>query len=234
MKNIDTILFDFDGTIMDTNDMIIKSWQYTFEQLRGKKAEESVLLATFGEPLKMTMHHFFGGDADEVEKNVEIYRSYQKEHFLDLIQLFPGVYEMLEELRKKGFRMALVTSRLKPTTYQGLDKFGIEKFFDVIITADDVTKHKPDPQPIDIALKNLESSREQAVMVGDTKQDILCAKNAGVPAVLVNWSAAIPKGTASGEYVPDYCLETPGQLIDLISTINDQRKAETSGEPHEK
>ncbi len=56
-----------------------------------------------------------------------------------------------------------------------------------------MTKHKPDPQPIDIALKNLESSREQAVMVGDTKQDILCAKNAGVPAVLVNWSAAIPK-----------------------------------------
>ncbi len=81
MKNIDTILFDFDGTIMDTNDMIIKSWQYTFEQLRGKKAEESVLLATFGEPLKMTMHHFFGGDADEVEKKWKFTEAIRKSIF---------------------------------------------------------------------------------------------------------------------------------------------------------
>ena len=95
--------------------------------------------------------------------------------------------------------MALVTSRLKPTTYQGLDIFGIEKFFDVIITADDVTKHKPDPQPIDIALKNLESSREQAVMVGDTKQDILCAKNAGVPA------GELERGYSKGNCVGRVC-----------------------------
>ena len=230
MNNIDTILFDFDGTIMDTNDMIIKSWQHTFRTLRGEEAEESVLLATFGEPLKVTMYNFFGGDADEVEKNVEIYRSYQKERYLDLIQLFPGVYAMLEQLKKADFRMALVTSRLKPTTYQGLDKFGIEKFFDVIITADDVTRHKPDPQPVDIALERLGASKEQAVMIGDTKQDILCAKNAGVLAVLVNWSAAIPKGTAAGEYVPDYCLETPGQMIDLVSAINDERGVKTCRE----
>ncbi len=68
MKKIDTVLLDFDGTIMDTNEMIIKSWQHTFQQLRGETVEESVLLATFGEPLKMTMHNFFGGDQEEVEK----------------------------------------------------------------------------------------------------------------------------------------------------------------------
>ena len=70
MKKIDTVLLDFDGTIMDTNEMIIKSWQHTFQQLRGETVEESVLLATFGEPLKMTMHNFFGGDQEEVERSV--------------------------------------------------------------------------------------------------------------------------------------------------------------------
>ncbi len=222
MKKIDTVLLDFDGTIMDTNEMIIRSWQHTFQQLRGETVEESVLLATFGEPLKMTMHNFFGGDQEEVERNVEIYRSYQTERYLDLIRLFPGVDRMLESLREADFRTALVTSRLKPTTFQGLRKFGIEKYFDVIITADDVTKHKPDPQPAEAALKQLGSSAEQAIMIGDTKQDILCAKNADILSVLVDWSMAIPQGTATGNYVPDYRLQTPEQLIDLISTINDE------------
>ncbi len=220
-KIIDTILFDFDGTLMDTNDVILKSWQFTFEQIRGERADDAVLLATFGEPLELTMHNFFGGTPEDVERNIEIYRSYQREHYLDLIDLFPGVYEMLEKVKAAGFRTALVTSRMKLTAYEGLKKYGIEKFFDYILTADDVTKHKPDPQPALTALKKLGSSPERAVMLGDTKQDILCAKNAGIVSVLVDWSMAIPKGTASGDYIPDYCLDEPGHLLKLISSINE-------------
>ena len=235
MKKIDTILLDFDGTIMDTNDMIIKSWQHTFQVIRGKKADESVILATFGEPLKQTMRDFFGGDPEEVEKNVEIYRSYQTKRYLDLIHLFPGTREMLKSLSEAGFRMALVTSRLKPTTFQGLKKFDIEKYFDVIVTADDVTRHKPDPQPAETALKELGASAEEAVMIGDTKQDILCAKNAGIISILVDWSMAIPKGTASGSFIPDYRLQSPGELIHLISSINEERKkSANSGIPENK
>lgn len=222
-RKIDTILFDFDGTLMDTNDIILESWQYTFERLRGCRTDEKTLLATFGEPLKMTMYNFFGGSEEDVERNVEIYRSYQRDHFLNLICLFPGVYEMLQEVRKAGFKAALVTSRLKPTTYQGIEKFGIRDFFDVIVTADDVTRHKPDPEPVLITLKKLGAHPENAMMIGDTKQDILCAKNAGVTSVLVEWSMAIPKGSACGDYIPDYCLESPQELLRLISSINERR-----------
>ena len=130
MQKIDTVLFDFDGTVMDTNDVILKSWQHAFRQILGKTADEARLLKTFGEPLKMTMKNFFGGDEEQVERNVEIYRSYQRDHYLDLISLFPGVREMLEEVKSACFKTALVTSRLKPTTYDGLPKFGIEAFFD--------------------------------------------------------------------------------------------------------
>lgn len=85
-----------------------------------------------------------------------------------------------------------------------------------------MTKHKPDPQPAEAALKQLGSSAEQAIMIGDTKQDILCAKmRISCPFSWI-WSMAIPQGTATGNYVPDYRLQTPEQLIDLISTINDE------------
>lgn len=223
MQKIDTVLFDFDGTVMDTNDVILKSWQHAFRQILGKTADEARLLKTFGEPLKMTMKNFFGGDEEQVERNVEIYRSYQRDHYLDLISLFPGVREMLEEVKSAGFKTALVTSRLKPTTYDGLRKFAIEAFFDCIITADDVTKHKPDPQPVFRALESLGSAAGSALMLGDTRQDILAAKNAGVASVLVEWSMALPKETAVGELEPSYFLGSPRELINLISTINDAR-----------
>ena len=223
MQKIDTVLFDFDGTVMDTNDVILKSWQHAFRQILGKTADEARLLKTFGEPLKMTMKNFFGGDEEQVERNVEIYRSYQRDHYLDLISLFPGVREMLEEVKSAGFKTALVTSRLKPTTYDGLRKFGIEAFFDCIITADDVTKHKPDPQPVFRALEALGSAAGSALMLGDTRQDILAAKNAGVASVLVEWSMALPKETAVGELEPSYFPGSPRELINLISTINDAR-----------
>ena len=223
MRKIGTVLFDFDGTVMDTNDVILKSWQHAFRQILGKTADEGRLLKTFGEPLKMTMKNFFGGDEEQVERNVEIYRSYQRDHYLDLISLFPGVREMLEEVKSAGFKTALVTSRLKPTTYDGLRKFGIEAFFDCIITADDVTKHKPDPQPVFRALEALGSAAGSALMLGDTRQDILAAKNAGVASVLVEWSMALPKETAVGELEPSYFLGSPRELINLISTINDAR-----------
>ena len=116
-----------------------------------------------------------------------------------------------------------MTSRLKPTTYDGLRKFAIEAFFDCIITADDVTKHKPDPQPVFRALESLGSAAGSALMLGDTRQDILAAKNAGVASVLVEWSMALPKETAVGELEPSYFLGSPRELINLISTINDAR-----------
>ncbi len=220
-RKIDTVLFDFDGTVMDTNEIILRSWEYTFERLRGEKPDRKMLLATFGEPLKMTMRDFFGGDEAEVERNIEIYRSYQRDHYLDHISLFPGIYEMLAAVKSAGFRTALVTSRLRPTTYDGVKKFDIGRFFDHIITADDVTRHKPDPQPARKALECLNSSAEAAVMLGDTKQDVLCAKNAGIISILVGWSMALPGEKATGILKPDYILDRPENLLSLIGSVKE-------------
>ncbi len=214
MKKTDTVLFDFDGTLMDTNDMILGSWQHTFRTLAGHEADEAMLVRTFGEPLGDTMKKFFPDVP--AEKSLDIYRSYQKENFCDMIKLFPGMEELLEELKQKGYKLGLVTSRLYNTTMQGLEHFGIKDHFDAILTADDTPLHKPDPAPINLTLEKLGSEPEDSVMVGDTMFDILCARNAGVMSVLVSWSLALGDRTDFGEDAPDHIITSPKQIFDII------------------
>ncbi len=219
-KNV--ILFDLDGTVMDSNGIILRSWQHTFRTILGHEGDAKEILATFGEPLKETMRKFFGGNDEDVLRNVDIYRSYQKEHMDEEIELFPGVYDMLAAAKDAGYRMAIVTSRLSLSAHDAIKSFGIGDFFEYILTGDDVTKHKPDPEPILITLENMGADPGQAVMVGDTKMDILCAKNAGTVSVLVDWSAAIPSGEAKDDYIPDYILRKPEDLLSLMKKINEE------------
>lgn len=217
MRHIDTILFDFDGTVMDTNDIIIQSWQHTYRSLRGAEEDVDRILKTFGEPLEYSMEHLF--PEVPLEESLEIYRSYQRDNFLTGIHLFPGIRELLDELQAREYRMALVTSRLQHTTWQALEHFDLTKYFSYVVTADDVTRHKPDPQSIDIALEKLGSDPADSAMIGDTLFDILCAKNAGVLAVLVSWSLKLRgmkiEDFAPGEE-PDHILQTPARLLELI------------------
>lgn len=214
---IDTVLFDFDGTIMDTNEVIIQSWQETFRRLEGRETDRETLLKTFGEPLEGTMRDFFPNVP--LEEGLEIYRGYQRDNYLPNIRLFPGIRELLDELMQRQVKMALVTSRLRHTTDQALEAFDLGKYFGYVVTADDVTRHKPDPQSVEIALEKIGSAPEHAIQIGDTKHDIQCAHNAGVPAVLVSWSQALAKELKEGfpaEYTPDVIIDRPDQILELL------------------
>lgn len=216
MGSIDTVLFDFDGTIMDTNDVILMSWQHTFRTLENREEKVEKLVKTFGEPLETTMRRFF--PQIPIEESIETYRSFHRDNFGELIHLFPGMRELLSELKGQGYNLGLVTSRLWQTTLQGLEKYDIREFFDAVVTAEDTTHHKPDPEPVQIGLEKLGAEPEHAIMLGDTLFDILCAKNAGVRSVLVSWSLAL-KGESReslGRNAPDYVIDRPEQLLELL------------------
>ncbi len=214
--NIDTVLFDFDGTVMNTNDVILQSWQHTFRTLRGREEDPEVLLKTFGEPLETTMKKFF--PEIPVEESIKVYRSFHYDNFGDLISVFPGMDDLIAEVKRRGYRLGLVTSRLYNTTMQGLEKYGLKEYFDVIVTANDTTKHKPDPEPVNITLEKLGAKPENSIMLGDTLFDLLCAKNAGIRSVLVSWSLALSGKTKEdlGDAAPDYILEKPEDLLEII------------------
>lgn len=214
---IDTILFDFDGTLMDTNHIIIESWQHTFRTIEGREESLDRLIPTFGEPLEQTMKTFFPDMP--VEESIEVYRSFQRDHFTGYIELFPGTKEMLRKVKDAGFKTAVVTSRLIGTTMEALEKFGIVEYFDVVITPHDTTKHKPDPEPALVALEKLGSKPENAAFIGDTYFDIGCANNAGVKAILVGWSFALQGAQAHEEYAADAVIDKWSELLSLISEL---------------
>jgi len=214
MTKINTVLFDFDGTIMDTNSVIMQSWQHTFRTVEGKERPEEDIIGTFGEPLYVTMEKLL--PQISVEEGAEIYRSFHHDNFIDLIDIFPGILELLEGLKARGYKTGIVTSRLRHTTEIGLNKYDMEQYFDVIVTCDDTDKHKPDPEPVNIALERLGSKPEEAIMVGDSMFDILCAKNAGVKAALVSWALAVSEEDKNGENAPNYIIEKAEDLLDLL------------------
>lgn len=214
MGKYTTVLFDFDGTVMDTNNVIIQSWQHTFRRIEGREHSVDEIVRTFGEPLEITMARMF--PEHSTEETIEIYRSYHRDHFEKLISVFPGMKELLDELSRRKFRMGLVTSRLTHTTFQGLRAFDLEPYFDCIVTADDCTRHKPDPQPVQKALEKLGSKPTEAVMLGDSLFDIRCAHNAGADAILVGWALAVGQEELTGIDRPEYRIERAEDLLGIL------------------
>lgn len=214
MAKINTVLFDFDGTIMDTNNVIIQSWQHTFRTVEGKERSVEEIFETFGEPLYITMEKVL--PQIPAEEGIQIYRGFHYENFVDLIEVFPGIMELLKELKAKGYKTGIVTSRLWHTTEIGLKKYNMEQYFDAIVTCDDTDKFKPDPEPVNLALKRLGSKPAETIMIGDSMFDILCARNAGVKTALVSWALAVSDEDKTGENAPDYIIDKAGDLLDIL------------------
>lgn len=209
-----SILFDFDGTLANTNGLVIGSWKHAFRVLKGTEQSEEEIKKTFGEPLAVSMEKFFPDVP--VEEAIATYRSYQKDVFENLIEPFDGMVELIKGLKAKGYKVAVTTSRMGASTMAGLRKFGLADIFDAIVTSDDTTKHKPDPEPVLITLEKLGAKPEEALMIGDSMFDIKCAHNAGVKAVLVGWAEAVSEEDMNGPDRPDFYIETAEELFDLV------------------
>jgi len=227
--NIDTVLFDFDGTIMNTNDIIISSWQHAFLELTGQEGSLEEIKRSFGERLDDTVRRFFP-DVNP-EDVMEAYRSFHYDRFAESISLFAGIAELLERLKSEGYAMGLVTARMLKTTKVGMDKYGLDRYFNAVVSVEDTANPKPAPDPILLCLERLGKEPRQAIMVGDTKHDIQSARAAGVTAsVLVGWSLAVPPGERGGSEGPDFVIDEADGLMDVLSGLNGQGAMEERNE----
>lgn len=211
---INTILFDFDGTLINTNTVIIDSFQHTYRSILGKEKDVTEIIKYFGEPLHLTLKRDIEGP---VEDAIKIYRDYHYERFEDLIEIFEGMDHVIKRLHKEGYKLGLVTSRLMKTTSVGLHKFGLTDYFHTIVTADDCQRHKPDPEPILKALEKLNSKPEEAIMIGDTPFDIQASHRAGVQSVLVGWSMLKEDIKILN---PNYIIEKAEDIFSIIESSN--------------
>ncbi|NWQ39411.1 pyrophosphatase PpaX [Bacillus sp. EB106-08-02-XG196] len=213
-NNINTLLFDLDGTLIDTNELIISTYLHTLEKyFPGKYTREDVLPF-----LGPTLHEVFGEmDPDRVEEMVLEYRTYNLANHDALVREFVGVMETIETLKKKGYKLAIVTTKREDVAFKGLRLMKLDSYFDVMIAYDHVKKVKPDPEPIYLALEKLGSKPEEALMVGDNFHDVLAGKNAGTKTAGVAWS--IKGREYLAKYEPDFMLEN---MTDLLSILGEE------------
>lgn len=209
---IKTILFDLDGTILNTNELIIASFLHALEGLTPEPYTREHIIAHFGSPLVEQLQMYTG--LNDVEDVITKYRDFNIGRHDELVSEFPRVKEVLAELKRNGISMGVVTSKIRRTTLMGLQRFGLDAYMDIVVTVDDVQEAKPSPQGIRMAMAALGGESKTTLMVGDSQYDILAAKNAGVRSAAVAWSM---KGESYlREYCPDYVLSDMHELLPLV------------------
>lgn len=218
MKKMNTILFDLDGTLINTNEIIIDSFKYTFNTHFPELNLDRETIITFIGP---TLHQTFGNytkDPFVVQSMIESYREYYVENEFDSFELYPGVIETLDKLKSLGYNLGIVTSKQKSAAWPSYSHYNLQEYFDVFVSLDDIKNPKPNREPIYKALEGFENVKK-AIMIGDNKGDILAGKNAGIYSAGVAWSL---KGSIHlMEAEPDFMLSDMNDIFRVIKIIEE-------------
>ncbi|WP_261131933.1 pyrophosphatase PpaX [Bacillus sp. Marseille-Q3570] len=208
---IDTILFDLDGTLINTNDLIISSFTHTLEQFKPQQYSRDDIISFIGEPL---VDSFKRVDETSVAEMVRTYKEHNLAHHEEYVHAFEGVAYTVKTLHEKGFKLGIVTTKMRDAVELGLEITGLGEYFTTIVTLDDVERAKPDPQPVIRALDKLQSDTASAIMVGDSRYDIEAGKNAGTLTAAVSWTIKGRENLERSE--PDYMLEKMPDLLNVL------------------
>ena len=209
LKTLQAILFDVDGTLLDTREFMYQAFEHTCQEYNVPGVTRDRLAALVGSSLESIYESL--APSHDYRVLCDTHRSFQETH-LHLSVLFPNVETTLAALQKRGVRLAAVTTRSKRTSVRTLENAGIARFFDVVVSGEDVTNLKPDPEPLLYALNKLRTAPSQAAMVGDTAADVLAGKSAGTRTVAVTYGFA---GQTIKQYSSDYVIDTIETLLRL-------------------
>jgi pyrophosphatase PpaX len=186
LSRVEAVLFDLDGTLIDTVELILTSFRHATCAVLGESLPDEVMMAGVGMPLIQQMRDFSPEHADEL---LRVYREHNAEAHDRMVCEYPGTVQVLKELQRRGLTMGVVTSKGTPMTLRGLRLFDLERFFGVVVTADDVPLHKPDPFPLRHAAELLGVDVERCAYLGDSPHDMEAAKAAGAVAIAATWGA---------------------------------------------
>lgn len=182
----EAVLFDLDGTLVDSLPLIFRTYRQVFDEM-GLSWHENGVAKMIGLPLKDIGKHFSGKEVSRFEELYQFY--YHRDHDL-FTRLYPGTLAMLSSLEKRKIKLGIVTSKGKPGTVRTAAFTGLDRFMDVIISAHDVLKHKPDPEPLLNAAELLGVHISRTIYIGDSSFDILSGRNAGARTLGVTWGLA--------------------------------------------
>lgn len=220
---VDAVLFDLDGTLLDTTEAILSSLKHTVKYFTGREPNLIELRPYMGLPLTVI---FSGLVPDHVEEACDVYVRHNLAVHKDLVRLYPGVREVLAALREQDIKIAVVTSKRRATVEVGFKLTGVDGAFDAVVCHDDVTRPKPDPEPVLKALELLHvdtSGSRRVLVVGDSPWDVRAGKNAAaaLPGLSIK-TAAVTYGATAEDILekenPDYVLRAIGEVLPICSS----------------
>lgn len=205
-----TILFDIDGTLVDTEKTIIKSWQKTLKDTLNVEPEAEDLFYVLGIPGTKAVERY-AKDPTQAKELLDLWEVNDHKMF-HYAKLFDGITDMLQQLTDAGIRLGVVTSRTDSELKRVFDTFPIKQYFDIAITASMTKLHKPNPDPILKALSSLDIHPDDTLYIGDSIYDMQCAHQSQVQFALASWGAK-----DNPEFAKiDYRLNQPLDLVELV------------------
>ena len=212
LQRLACVIFDMDGTLTQTNELIFASFNHVALKYIGKILSPPEIIALFGPPEEGALRRMFGeqnvpGAMDEL---CDFYRAHHKE----MARLHTGMDDMLRYLKQKGVRLAVFTGKGKRTATITLEEFGIAEYFDLIVSGNDVVKHKPHPEGIARVLEAFTLKPEEVLMVGDSLTDLKASRAAGVKIASVLWDSYDREQVLQAK--TDFVFHTVGEMLDWL------------------
>lgn len=208
------VLFDLDGTLADTVELILMSFRHTLRTHRGSVPPDSAFLEGIGRPLPVQIAGFAESE-DEHRTMLATYVEYQRSIHDTMVRPFPGVMPVLDHLRGMEYPLGIVTSKGRSIAERTLSVCGLAEAFDCVVCGDEVTRGKPDPEPVHRALGELGVAHEapRVLFVGDSPHDLAAGRGAGVKTAAAGWGPIERVVLEAAR--PDYFVERIEDLLDL-------------------
>jgi pyrophosphatase PpaX len=208
-----SILFDLDGTICDTNQLILQSLRHVLLSENFSNVSDNLLLTYWGKPLYYQLNKFLPGRND-YDSLVERYRIFYSDNQNDYLTEFDGIVEMLNELKLTNKTVGIVTSKHTRFAKETLDHLNYSQYFKFIIGCDLVRNVKPDPEPILKAIEITGYEKSETIYIGDNVDDIIAAHNSNISSAVVGWSLTNREILLNA--LPNYIFETP---LDVLKQV---------------
>ena len=212
MMRYAVVLFDLDGTVIDSGGIILASMRHATREVLGRDFPDAELLRTVGGPgLEAQMRAL---DPERVDELVTVYRAHNEPLHEELLSC-AGMEDALEQLRAQGRRLGLVTAKRRATVELAFEHVPLRHVFDTIVGGDETERHKPDPEPLLLAAERLGARPEETAYVGDSPFDIRAAKAAGMGSVAVTWGRIHDRVRLEREE-PDAIVDTAEELLAVV------------------
>jgi len=186
-KKYKGIIFDIDGTLTSTNELIFATFNHIAQKYEGRTYTDEEIIAMFGPTEDVILREKFNGD--KFKEVYDEYYSFYRENHPRMADLYPGIVDILKELKERKILTSIFTGKGRKTTEITLEILGINNLFDMIVTGDDVINHKPSPEGIIKFIETYNLNRDNVLMVGDSVADIIAAKEAEIDIASVVWDS---------------------------------------------